>query len=657
MRERKMKSHVLRGATRLGWAIGPVWRMRGWRLSFASRLILALAPTLAVVSGLAYFEVARTTQSTVIEQETVYQRAQVHAMEATIRGKPLASAIAEIDRLIDTTPRTGTHETLLIDPRSRIVATSDDALLGLRNSDTRIQAALAKGTPYAGREADPRRDTRDFEFVTPLRINGHRFAFEATFDHAVFDERVAAARRSFGLIALFGLLGGSVVFYLAGGRSLVRSHRRALERATLDGLTDLGNQRAFQGDLERAVALAGRQGEALALALIDIDDFKFLNDRRGHAHGDELLLRFADVLRNGRVSDRAYRVGGDEFALLLPATDIQGATVVLRRLMRDLAEAQLTVSTGINALRPGEDQATLRDEVDAALGEAKRRGGNALVGYEEIRDSVSITTGVKVQALHRLLDERDMSVAFQPIWNLDGGSLLGVEALARPAARYGFSGPAEAFDIAEQLGRVRELDMLCVQRILAQADELPDGALLFMNIAPRTLDLEADGDGWLVAAIERSGIGLGRVVIEVTERFGGRMSSVVKSLGGLGAAGLRLALDDVGAGNSGLEMLRRVAFEFVKIDRSIVVGAMSEPGARAVLLAIATYANETGSYVIAEGIEDNETLGFVRHLEDDLTVARPHIQGGQGYGLGRPDDAMPRPGNDALSIDAVLISS
>jgi EAL domain-containing protein (putative c-di-GMP-specific phosphodiesterase class I) len=261
-----------------------------------------------------------------------------------------------------------------------------------------------------------------------------------------------------------------------------------------------------------------------------------------------------------------------------------------------------------------------------------------------------------VQALRRLLDEGHMSIAFQPIWNLDGGSLLGVEALARPAAGYGFSGAAEMFDIAEQLGRVRELDMLCVEKTLARAKELPDGALLFMNIAPRTLDLEADGDGWLVEAIARSGLDVRRIVIEVTERFGGRMSSVVKSLVGLRIAGLRLALDDVGAGNSGLEMLRRVAFEFVKIDRSIVIGAMSERGARAVLLAIATYANETGSYVIAEGIEDDETLRFVRHIEDDLGAARPHIHGGQGYGLGRPQAAMPSSAQDALPIDTVILS-
>jgi diguanylate cyclase (GGDEF)-like protein len=582
-------------------------------------------------------------RGSIIQQEAVYQRAQVEAMEAITRGHSLSSAVRNVNTLIHAATRPGTLETFLIDPAATIVAAYDDRLVGARNSDLRIEAALREGIAYAGTEADPKRDSRDLEFVTPVVLNGRRFAFETTYDHEYFDGPVSRARRWIGLVTVLGLLAGALVFYLLGGRSLIRSHQRALQRATLDGLTDLGNQRAFQDELGRAVALAGRQGTTLTLALIDVDDFKFLNDRHGHARGDELLLRVADELRNGRLSDRAFRVGGDEFALLLPGTDGSGAISVLSRIRRRLSDLETTVSIGFSTRRPGEDAPTLRSEADAALGETKRRGGDALISFDDVRDAVTITTSANVDALRRLLSERDLSVAFQPIWNLDGDCLLGVEALARPAARYGFSGPAEAFDVAEQTGRVHDLDMLCVEKILAHGHELPDGALLFMNIAPRTLDLDADGDGWLIGAIERSGLDPARIVIEVTERFGGRISSVIKSLRRLQDAGLKLALDDVGAGNSGLEMLRRVNVEFVKIDRSVVTGAMSESGARAVLLAIAAYANATGSFVIAEGIEDDDTLTFVQHLQDDLSIARAHIHGGQGYGLGRPDSTMPVP--------------
>ena len=130
-------------------------------------------------------------------------------------------------------------------------------------------------------------------------------------------------------------------------------------------------------------------------------------------------------------------------------------------------------------------------------------------------------------------------------------------------------------------------------------------------------------------------------MIEVTERFGARTAPVVKGLQRLRAQGFKLALDDVGTGNAGLEMLRQVEVEFVKIDRSIIVAALAEPGARGVLLAIATFANQTGAAVIAEGIEDEEMVDFVRCLDLPGRDASSIIQGAQGYGLGRPELTMP----------------
>jgi diguanylate cyclase (GGDEF)-like protein len=494
---------------------------------------------------------------------------------------------------------------------------------------------------YAGHEADPTLNASDYEFVTPVDLPSGRFVLEASYRHQFFDHERAGIRRSIALMMLVGMLGGGLFFYLLGGRTLIRKYRRVVARATQDGLTELANQRAFRDELDRAVANAGRHGEPLSLALLDLDDFKFLNDRHGHRYGDDLLVQVANILSEGRAGDRAFRVGGDEFALLLPRSDADGASVALRRLQRACTEARIAVSFGLGTLRAGQDAATLREEADAALYEAKRRGGNELITFDQIRDTVSITTNTKVDAVRQLLVEQDLSIAFQPIWDLERNTLVGVEALARPAARYGFAGPAEAFDVAEQIGRGHELDMLCVNRALASASELPPDARLFINIAPRTLDLDGLSDGWLVAAVAASGIDPSRVVIEVTERFGGRMSSIVKSLERLRAAGLKLALDDVGAGNSGLEMLRQIEVEYVKIDRSVVVGAMTEPGARGVLLAMATFANQTGAFVIAEGIEDGDMLDFVKQVEHESDASRPRIHGGQGYGLGRPDEAIP----------------
>ena len=116
-------------------------------------------------------------------------------------------------------------------------------------------------------------------------------------------------------------------------------------------------------------------GIPFALALLDVDEFKRINDRHGHPHGDAILKRVAAVLREARPGDRPYRIGGDEFALLLAHTDAEGARILSRRLSHDLADAGIEASIGVSALRPGLQADTLRAEADAALYEAKRQGG------------------------------------------------------------------------------------------------------------------------------------------------------------------------------------------------------------------------------------------------------------------------------------------
>ena len=376
--------------------------------------------------------------------------------------------------------------------------------------------------------------------------------------------------------------------------------------------------------------------------MLDIDDFKYLNDRYGHPHGDAVITRVAEVLDDRRPSDRAYRIGGDEFAAVLPHTDGDGVQALMRRLARRFDDAGVKVSIGLASLRPGQSTAdSMRAEADAALYEAKRRGGGQFVHYEEIRETVAVTTAGTKAALLRLLDERGIDVHFQPIWNLTTCDLLGVEALARPHADYGLAGPYEAFDVAEQLGRTHELDELCVARALSEAHRLPRGAALFVNVCPQTLDLDADTNDWFLAAVRRAGLKPEQVVVEVTERFGGRAASVVKCLRRMKAQGFRIALDDVGTGNSGLAMLRDVGADYLKIDRGIISASATEPAARAVLMAMATFADRTGATVIAEGIEDLETLEYLRSLDRNELTDGAMIQAGQGYQLGRPSPLMP----------------
>lgn len=601
------------------------------------RLALSFAATLVIVGIVGYLFMNRQLRQSQIARFAATQRANAATFQRFDAGsKTRAGAIFRIDQVLEAnSSQEGTLETLLIAPNHKIVAAGSERRIGRLDSDPRIDAALAFGQQYAGHETATNRNPDDFEFVVPVNLQDGRYAFETSYDHTVLDAQLADLRRGLMLVGLLALLGGSLIFYLFGGRALLRSHRQALKRATLDGLTDLPNHRAFQDELPQAVAATLRNDDTLALIALDIDDFKFVNDRHGHPHGDAILERVAAVLREGRPGDRAFRIGGDEFALLLPHTDADGARVIGQRLLRSLSGAKLDVTMGVSASRTGH-ATDLRAEAEAALCEAKRRGGNQIACFDDIRNDVAVVGTEKRAAVHRLIEEGLISTAYQPIWDISRNTLLGVEALSRPDAGYGLDGPAEAFDIAEQIGHVHDLDVACIHKALAGARNLPAGVLLFLNLCPSTLDLDAAGSDWLRSAVEASGFPLDRVVIEVTERFGGRTASIVKCLKQLRAQGFKIAIDDVGTGNSGLEMLRHVTVEFVKLDRSIVASASTEPGARAVLMAIATFARQTGSFVIAEGIEDDETLDFVRGIDDGERRGNPIIQGGQGYGLGRP---------------------
>jgi len=652
----------------------------GSAFGFGARLFAAVALTFALIGVVGYVLVDRNLEHRQIENYAAAQRADARGFEDVAgRASSPADAIVQVDRLLDAIARRpGTLEAVLIDQRHAIVAAgetrvagSEARLVGSEDADPRIDAALEHGTSYAGREGDNSKDRKNFEFVTPVNLPGGRYAYEVSYDHRVYDAQLHDMRMVLVLVGLLTLFGGGGVFYLVGGRALLRDHRRALQRATRDGLTDLPNQRAFQDELPQAVASAARYQDPLALVVLDVDDFKFINDRRGHPHGDVVLKRVAEVLREARPGDRPYRIGGDEFALLLAHTDSDGARTLARRLSRSFLDAGVEVSIGVSAMRswglgspaagrrspaagresPAAGRAdTLRAEADAALYEAKRQGGNRSAHYDDIRERVVVTSPEKKEAVRALIDEGRLTTVFQPIWDFAAETLLGVEALTRPDPSYGLCGPEEAFDIAEQLGRVHQLDVLCVQSALRSVPDLDDGVLLFLNLSPQTLDLDAARNDWVRTAVQDAGLSPSRVVIEVTERFGGRTAAVVKCLQRLRRQGFKTALDDVGTGNSGLEMLRKVDAEFVKLDRSIVTAAPTDPNARAVLLAMATFARQTGAFVIAEGIEDQETLRFLRSIGDHDLHVDTIIQGGQGFELGRPSAEMPSGGVGGVPI-------
>jgi hypothetical protein len=162
-------------------------------------------------------------------------------------------------------------------------------MLGRRHVDPRIRAALDEGAGYVGPELDSGEDGDNFEVVEPVDLPRGRYALEMSFDRSEVEGELSRIQHVLWIVGGIGLLAVLALFYLLGGRSLLRSHRLALQRATRDGLTDLPNQRAFQLDLTLATASAGRHGNAFALACFDVDGFKLVNDREGHPAGDAVL--------------------------------------------------------------------------------------------------------------------------------------------------------------------------------------------------------------------------------------------------------------------------------------------------------------------------------------------------------------------------------
>jgi diguanylate cyclase (GGDEF)-like protein len=190
---------------------------------------------------------------------------------------------------------------------------------------------------------------------------------------------------------LLALLAGAAVFYIAGGRRLIAAHRTVLHCATRDHLSDLPNARSFHAEFPDSVAAATRYGEPLALLVLDVDHFKLINDRHGRGEGDAILRVVSGVLRSSRPGDRPYRIGGDDFALLLARTDFVGVRALARRLRRDFAETGVEVSIGTSVLRSGLAPEMMRAEAYAALEEARRAGGNRAVHFEEVRERLVVS--------------------------------------------------------------------------------------------------------------------------------------------------------------------------------------------------------------------------------------------------------------------------
>jgi diguanylate cyclase (GGDEF)-like protein len=433
-------------------------------------------------------------------------------------------------------------------------------------------------------------------------------------------------------------------------------YQSALSDALVDSLTGLGNHRAFHEEFDRQLDAVNRYNQQIALLLIDLDDFKTINDAAGHAVGDKALVEISRLLRGGlRRSDRAFRVGGDEFAILMPGTQGEEAHSVARRILSSCLEPRreagfergFSFSAGIAAApEMGRNRADLYTKADHALYQAKREGRTAIRVFDAEHDERPLE-GERLeraaQAVVEIVAADAISPVYQPIVDVRSGVVVGFEGLSRPAAGTSFRDAASLFTLAEATGRTADLDWVCIRAIVAGAARLLPDQTLSLNLSPRTVEAPEFHPQPLLGLLARAGIGPERIVLEVTERQRVEDLEVLRSkLGACRDAGFKIAIDDVGAGNSGLRLLSQIHFDIVKIDLSLVHAGAQREASLDVVRSLSELAKRWGAHAVAEGVETPSQLRMVR------SIGLGHAQ---GYLLGRP---MAEPALRKVDLDAVM---
>lgn len=416
-----------------------------------------------------------------------------------------------------------------------------------------------------------------------------------------------------------------------------------------DDLTGLANRRSFSAEVEAAISDA----RPLALLMIDLDQFKELNDTLGHHLGDELLRSVGPRLQSTmRQGDVVARLGGDEFGVLLRSAhtdDAIAAAARLRGALRrpfTLAGISLHVGASVGiAVYPDHalDAGTLLRHADVAMYEAKRgRTGHevyASEGDHHSRDRLALAGEVR-----RALAQDELALHYQPVADLGGGKILGVEALVRwRHPERGLLAPGAFLPAIEHTEVMREVSHRVLAMAICQAGawfrEDRSWRVAVNLSATDLLDRTLVDD--VSALLRRYGTPAGRITLEVTESV--LMTDPARAmevLGELRALGVHLALDDFGTGFSSLTHLQRMPVDEIKIDRSFVAAMATDASSAAIVSSTVDLAHALGMRVVAEGIEDEATWTRLRAVGCDAA---------QGYYLAKPLS----PGELDASIDEI----
>jgi diguanylate cyclase (GGDEF)-like protein len=436
----------------------------------------------------------------------------------------------------------------------------------------------------------------------------------------------------------------AVAATIAAAMQRRHAEERTQRLALHDPLTGLPNRALFRDSLFQALSRANRSGGLLAVLLIDLDHFKDVNDTLGHPTGDRLLEEAAQRLRACvRKAEPPARLGGDEFAVVLTDLDRpDGAAVAAEKIARTLSEpfcldghaVHVGASIGITIYPvDGQDPDCLLRNADLALYRAKAEGRNT---YEFYSSDMALNVEMRMGLLRDLrgaIEGNELNLVYQPQVALADGRITGVEALLRwESPGRGVVLPDEFIPLAEASGLIVSLGDWAIRRACAQAWDWSEAGLPKIVIAVN-LSLAQLRRGNMAAAIERTLQGCRCdphcLELEITERTFPLPdeNELLECIRRLRLRGVSISIDDFGTGYSNLARLRQLPVDRIKVDRSFVAGLGHDANAEMIVRAIITLGRNLGVQVVAEGVERESQVDFLRSESCDFA---------QGYYLGLP---------------------